>query len=121
LGRADFDGDDVPDVKRNYMGGDEVDVFLGIDGASFTDGVGGAGFVGSGADALGTFDLHAVEQAAAVQDEVVFAAISPGLGDAEVAVGGLVEEVGFGTFSGDLGIFDAGQGAAPASDRALPA
>ncbi len=62
LGSADFDGDDVPDVERDdpstsqalgyakrllrsgqAMGGDEIDVTFGVDGAAFADGVGGAG------------------------------------------------------------------------------
>lgn len=30
---ADFDWDDVPDVERDDMGGDEVDVLFGVDGA----------------------------------------------------------------------------------------
>ncbi len=104
-GSADFDGDDVPDVEGDDVGGDEVDVEAGVDGASFADGVGGAGFVGLGADALGAFDLNAVEGASVVEDEVVAAGVAPWLGDSEVAAGGLGEEAGFGTFSGDLCIF----------------
>ena len=86
-GGADFDGDDVPDVERDDVGGDEVDVFLGVDGAAFADGVGGAGFVGAGADGVGAFDLNAVEAVSVVEDEVVAAAVAPGLGDAEVPAG----------------------------------
>jgi hypothetical protein len=56
LGSADFDGDDVPDVERDNMCGDEIDVAFGVDGAAFADGVGGAGFVGSGAEFFGAFD-----------------------------------------------------------------
>jgi hypothetical protein len=52
LWSADFDRDDVPDVDRDDpstslrtgVGGDEVDVALGTDGAAFAHGVGGAGF-----------------------------------------------------------------------------
>jgi hypothetical protein len=36
-GGADFYGDDVPDVEGDDMGGDEVDVFLGVDSAAFAD------------------------------------------------------------------------------------
>jgi len=36
--------------------GDEVDVALGVDGAAFADGVGGAGFVGAGAEGVGALD-----------------------------------------------------------------
>jgi len=88
LGGADFDGDDVPDVEGDDVGGDEVDVGAGVDGASFADGVGGAGFVGAGADAFSAFDLDAVESGAVVEDEVVAAAVAPGLGDAESEAGG---------------------------------
>ena len=61
LGSADFYGDDVPDVEGDDVGGDEVDVALGVDGAVFADGVGGAGFVGSGAEGFGALDLDAEE------------------------------------------------------------
>jgi len=73
VGGADFYGDDVPDVEGDYVGGDEVDVVFGVDGAAFANGVGGAGFVGLGADAFGAFDLDAVEVGAVVEDEVVAA------------------------------------------------
>ena len=87
-GGADFYGDDVPDVEGDDVGGDEVDVFFGVDGAGFAGGVSGAGFVGLGADGFGALDLNAVEAVAVVEDEVVAAGVSPGLGDAEVAGGG---------------------------------
>jgi len=41
---------------------------------------------------------------AIVEDEVVAFAVSPGLGDGEAALAGLVEEGGFGTLSGALGV-----------------
>ena len=108
LGRADFDGDDVPEVEGDDVGGDEIDVAFGVDGAAFADGVGGAGFVGSGAEALGAFDLDTVEldyrPGAVVEDEVVALGVSPGLADGETALRGLVEESGFGTLSGALGV-----------------
>ncbi len=56
-GSADFYWDDVPDVEGDDVGGDEVDVLFGVDGAAFAGGVGGAGFVGAGADALGAFNF----------------------------------------------------------------
>ena len=94
--------------RGDDMGGDEVDVFLGVGGASFAGGVGGAGFVGAGTDGFGAFDLNAVEAASVVEDEVVAKAVAPGFGDTEFKVGGFVEEAGFGAFSGDLGIFARG-------------
>ena len=92
LGSADFDGDDVPDVEGDDVGGDEIDVALGVDGAAFADGVGGAGFVGSGAEGVGAFDLDAEEVdlrlGTIVEDEVVALGVSPGLGDGEAALAG---------------------------------
>ena len=81
---ADFYRDDVPDVEGDDVGGDEVDILLGVDGASFAGGVGGAGFVGMGADGFGAFDLNAVKAGSVVEDEVVAATVPPWLGDAEV-------------------------------------
>jgi hypothetical protein len=79
LGRADFNGDDVPDVEADDVGGDEVDVALGVDSAAFADRVGGAGFVGAGAEGVGALDLDAEEVdfglRAVVEDEVVALAI----------------------------------------------
>ena len=43
-GSADVDGNDVPDVEGDDVGGDEFDVGAGVDGAAVADGVGGAGF-----------------------------------------------------------------------------
>jgi hypothetical protein len=90
LRSADFYGDYVPDVQGDYVGGYEVDVALGVDGAAFAYGVGGAGFVGSGAEALGAFDLDAEEldswPGAVVEDEVVFLAVSEGPGDGKAAL-----------------------------------
>jgi hypothetical protein len=81
---------------------------FGVDGAAFADGVGGAGFVGVGAEGFGAFDLDAEEVhgglRAVVEDEVVTLAVSPGLGDGEAALAGLVEESGFGTLAGALGV-----------------
>ena len=65
---ADFYRDYVPDVEGDYVGGDEVDVAFGVDGAAVADGVGGAGFVGSGAEGVGAFDLDAEEVNVRVED-----------------------------------------------------
>jgi hypothetical protein len=102
---ADFDGDDVPEIERDYVGGDEVDVVLGVDGAPFARSVGGAGFVRAHADGFSALDLNAVEALSVVEDKVVAAAVAPGLGDTESHVEGAGEECGFGGFSGELGIF----------------
>jgi hypothetical protein len=108
LRRADFDREDIPDVEFDEVGGEEVDVAFGVDGAAFADGVSGAGFVGSGAEGVGAFDLDAEEVdfglGAVVENEVVALGVSPGLADAEAALAGLVEKSGFGTLSGALGV-----------------
>jgi len=105
---ADFYWDYVPDVERDYVGGYEVDVALGVDGAAFAYGVGGAGFVGSVADALGALDLDAKEfyfgLGAVVENEVVFLAVAEGLGDGEAALVAAVEESDFGMLSGAFGV-----------------
>lgn len=101
---AGFDGKNVPDVERDYVGDQEVDVAGAVDGASFADGVGGAGFVGVGAETVGGLDLHAEKAAAVVEDEVVALGVSPGLGDAEAELAGFVEKGGFAALSGALGV-----------------
>ena len=55
-GGADFYRDDVPDVEGDNVGGDEVNVFLSVDRTFFAGGVGGAGFVGLGANGFGALD-----------------------------------------------------------------
>src|SRR5579863_4798951 len=97
LGRADFYGDDVPDIQGDYVGGDEVDVELGVGDVASGEFVGGAGFVGAGAEGVGALDLDAEELrllrrvwggglgkfgtevgwAAIVEDEVVAFTVSP--------------------------------------------
>src|SRR5580704_2841926 len=105
---ADFYGDYVPDVQRDYVGGYEVDVAFVVGDVAAADGVRRAGFVGIGAEAVGALDLDAEEVDSGlgtiVEDEVVALAVSPGLADGEAALAGLVEESRFGTFSGALGV-----------------
>ena len=95
-----FDGDDVPEVKRRYIAGDEVGFFGGVDGlavAAVFDAVAAVG------EEFGAFDLDAVEAAAAVvDDEVVAFGLAPGGADAEAHAGGAGEEGGFGGFSAAL-------------------
>jgi len=96
------------------VGGDEIDVTLGVDGAAFADGVGGAGFVGSGAEFFGAFDLDAAEMdhdaGTVVEDEVVALAVSLGLADGELALAGAVEEYGFGVLTDAFGVGTVGPG-----------
>jgi hypothetical protein len=104
LGSADFDGHDVPDVERDDVADEEVDVAAGVDGAALADGIGGAGFVGAGAERVGAFDLDAEKLQAVVENEVVTLAVAPGAGDAESEVVGLLEKGGFGALSDTLGV-----------------
>ena len=99
-----MDGEDVPKIQRDDVRDQEVDVAGRVDGAAFADGVGGASFVGVGAESVGGFDLDAEEAVSVVEDEVVALAVSPGLGDAEAERAGFVEEGGFGAFSASFGI-----------------
>jgi hypothetical protein len=103
-GGADFDGDDVPDVEGDDVGGEEVGVFAGVGDVLAVDVVGGAGFVSVGAEAFGAFGLDAPEAGAVVDDEVVALAVSPGLGDGEVKAEGAGQEGGFGALPGALGV-----------------
>src|SRR5712692_4343043 len=104
-GHAGADGEDVPEVERDDVGDQEVYVLGGIDGAAFADGVGGAGFVGVGAEGVGGFDLDAQEAASVVEDEVVALTVAPGFGDAESELAGFVEEGSFGALAAALGVF----------------
>ncbi len=101
---ASLDGEDVPDVERDDVGDEEVDVRGRVNRAAFANGICGAGFVGAGAETVSGFDLDAEEAAAVVEDEVVAFGVSPGLGHAEAERAGFVEEGGFGALSGALGI-----------------
>jgi hypothetical protein len=94
-GHAGLDGENVPDVERDDVGDEEINVARGIDGASFADSVGGAGFVSLGAETVGGLDLDAEKAMAVVEDEVVAFGVSPGLGNAEAERAGFVEEGGF--------------------------
>jgi hypothetical protein len=101
---ARLDGEDIPDVERDDVGDEKVDVRGRVNGAALTDGICRAGFVGAGAETVGGFDLDAEKAAAVVENEVVALGVSPGLGDAEAERAGFVEEGGFGALSGALGV-----------------
>jgi hypothetical protein len=101
---AGFDGEDVPEVERDDVGDQEVDVLGAIDAAAFADGVSGAGFVGLRAEAIAGFDLDADKAVSVVEDEVVALAVAPRLGDAESELAGFVKESGFTAFSAALGV-----------------
>ena len=97
-----LDGEDVPGVGGDYVGGDEIDL-VGAVG----DSVGGdAAAVGVPAFLLGAFDLDAAEAAAVVGGKVVGGGVSPGLGYAEAEFGGAGHETEFGPLSPGLGETD---------------
>lgn len=98
------DGDYVPDIKRDDVGYEEVDVVGSVGSFVGLVGVDGLDVVASEAEVGGAFDLNAPEAAAVVEDEVVALAVSPGLGEFEAEAFGFEEEGGFGEFSGALGV-----------------
>jgi hypothetical protein len=98
-------GQDVPDVERDDVGYQDVDIFGGVDDFAFAvDAVDGLDVVAAGAQDFGAFQLDAPEAGAGIEDEIVALAVSPGLGDAEAQDSGFEHEGGFGEFSGALGI-----------------
>src|SRR5205823_2125792 len=104
-GHAYADGQHVPEVERDDVGDEEVDVLGAVNGAAFADGVSGASFISVGAETVGGFDLDAEKTASVVEDEVVALGVSPGLSDAEAELAGFVEEGGFGALSTAFGVF----------------
>ena len=104
-GHAGADGQHVPEVERDDVGDEEVDVLRTVNRAAFADRVSGASFISVGAETVGGFDLDAEETASVVEDEVVALGVSPGFGDAEAEFAGFVKEGGFGALSTAFGVF----------------
>src|SRR4051812_15782431 len=97
-----LDGDDVPGVGGDDVGGDEVDL-----GGGVGDSVGGdAAAVGVPAFLLGAFDLDAAEAGVVFGGEVVGGGVSPGLGDAEAKGGGAGHEAELRPLAAGLGVAD---------------
>ncbi len=96
------DGEDVPGVGGDDEGGEEVELVGAVDDVAGADGAD----VGVVALIDGAFDLHAAEEAVVVGGEIVGSGFSPGLGDAESALGGALHEAEFGPLSAKLGVFD---------------
>jgi hypothetical protein len=100
-----FDGQDVPDVERQDVGDEDVDIFGGVDDFAFAvDAVDGLNVIAAGAEDFGAFELHAPKAGAGIEDAVVALAVSPGLGEVEAQGFGFEQEGGFGEFSGALGV-----------------
>ena len=97
-------GDEVPDVEREDVGGKEIDVAGGEVTLALAVAIDGLDFVSAGDERGGSLDLNAPKAGAGVDDEVVAFAVAPGLGDADLAELGGVEEGGLGEFSDALGV-----------------
>jgi len=96
------EGEDVPGVGGDYQGGEEVELVGGVEDVAGADGAG----VGVGAFVEGAFDLHAEKVAVVIRGDIVGGGFSPGLGDAEAALGGALHETEFGPFSAEFGVGD---------------
>lgn len=103
-GGEGFGGEDVPDVERDDVGEEDVDVVDGVGGFSGLIGVGGLDIVSAGAHGGGALDLSAPQALAGVEDEVVTFAVAPGAGDTEAQRLGLQEKGCFREFSSTFGI-----------------
>jgi hypothetical protein len=98
-------GQDVPDVERDDVGYQNVDIFGGVNDFAFAvDTVDGLDVVAAGAQDLGAFELYTPEAGAGIEDEIVALAVSPRFGDAEAQGSGFEHEGGLGEFSGALGV-----------------
>jgi hypothetical protein len=102
-GREGLDREHVPEIERDDVGDDAVNV-VGGEGDHFAlyvdvgmDGVSAMALVGGGAD------LHAPEAASGVEDVVVAVAVSPGFGDAESEGDSFLHECQFGDLSTAFG------------------
>jgi len=97
-----LEGEDVPGVGGDYVGGEEVDL-VGAVGDSVGVEV---AFVGAAAVEDGAFDLDAGEVAVVFEGEVEGGHVSPGLGDDEAEFGGAGHETPFGPLAARLGVAD---------------
>jgi hypothetical protein len=96
------DGEDIPGVGGDDVGGEEVELVGGVDDVAGADGAD----VGPAALIDGAFDLDAAEEAVVVGGDVVRGGFSPGLGDAEAEFDGALKKAEFGPFSAEFGVAD---------------
>lgn len=96
------DGEDVPGVGGDDIGGEEVELVGAVDDVTGADGAD----VGVVPLVEGAFDLHAAKEAVVVGGDVVGGGFSPGLVAAEAALGGALHETEFGPLAAELGVFD---------------
>ncbi|MGA7503546.1 MAG: hypothetical protein WBW57_05405, partial [Candidatus Sulfotelmatobacter sp.] len=98
------DGEDIPEVGGDYVGGEEIQLVWRVDDVAGADGAD----VGVAALVEGAFDLDAAEEALVVGGYVVGSGFSPGFGDAESLLDGALHETEFGPLSATLGVRDVG-------------
>ena len=95
----DFDRDDVPGIGWNYIDGEKI--YLGGRIGSSCSALNCAG-IQLASPVAGGFHLHAEKAASGFDDEVVAAAVSPRLDDAQSVLGGARHEKQFYPFSAQL-------------------
>src|SRR5213593_4638639 len=124
-GREGLDGEHVPDIERDDVGDENVNVAGGVNHLALpVDRVDGLDVVTAGAYDFGALELDAPKAtvdgvvagvvvvrvvvmrigAVRVENEVVALAIAPGFGNAKAQAGGLEQEGGLGEFSFALGV-----------------
>jgi hypothetical protein len=96
------DGEDVPGVGGDDVGGEEVELVGTVEDVARTDGAD----VGVVALVDGAFHLDTAEESLVFGGDIVGGGFSPGLGDAESALGGALHETEFGPLSAKLGVWN---------------
>jgi len=96
------DGKDVPSVGGDDEGGEEVELVGAVEDVARANGAD----VGVLALVEGAFDLDTAEESVVVGGDIVGGGFSPGLGDAESALGGALHETEFGPLSAEFGVLD---------------
>src|SRR5579864_9513312 len=93
-----FDGDQVPDVLGDHVGGDEIDFVLGVN-VDPTPATVRTDLVDTTVGGASGLYLHPPQAAVPTQDEVKALAISVRLGDSEAQICGLARERQLSQFS----------------------
>jgi hypothetical protein len=103
LGVGGGEGEDVPDVGGDDVGGEEVDLGRGVGGAVVVEAAAVGIFLAALESAL---DLDTEEVAEVVDGEVVGGIVSAGAGEYEAEFGGAELETEFCPLSAELGVLD---------------
>jgi len=102
LAQSGGDGNDVPGVGRDDVGGDEVELIAGVGNA-----VGGdAAAVRIPAAVFGALDLDAQEAPVVLDGKVVGSGVAPGLDHAQAVFGGTGHEAQLGPLAPHLRVLD---------------